>query len=177
MMIEFIYIIFVDTQYLFYRLVGIFFLWWIGWFIILSTPKGQHQHQHHQHHHQHQHHQHQHHQHQDQHQHQQHQDQHDIVIPKAHQSIHNLLDYPKINKSPRYIEETCVVCLNNLPNILIFPCMHQCLCRDELELIYSCPICRHQITAYFLVSREQENGSKADTTRKRRRKKKRRRKM
>jgi hypothetical protein len=46
-----------------------------------------------------------------------------------------------------YPEESCCICLEKKPNIIIFQCGHQCLhdhCRAGLKM---CPLCRSQIRA------------------------------
>ncbi|KAJ9466378.1 putative E3 ubiquitin-protein ligase LUL4 [Diplonema papillatum] len=45
--------------------------------------------------------------------------------------------------------DACVICLTNAPNVLLFPCRHQCLCLSCVEhVMQSCPLCRATIDDY-----------------------------
>lgn len=65
-----------------------------------------------------------------------------------------------------YIEEVCSICLVETPNIMIYDCMHVCMCRDCLdnynvmmnrnistgiETTHICPLCRKNIQNYVMV--------------------------
>src|SRR3989338_51418 len=79
-----------------------------------------------------------------------------IALPPEPIIIHNIADRPDIDALPRYVEEQCIICLETPPNILLVPCMHQCLCLDDLSIYYenTCPVCRKNITDYVLMSAE-----------------------
>ena len=44
----------------------------------------------------------------------------------------------------------CSICWENVPNILLLPCLHQCVCGDCQLYIDQCPICRRELL-YKLV--------------------------
>ncbi len=46
-----------------------------------------------------------------------------------------------------YNEEKCVICQENKPNIVYFPCSHNCVCKDCDKKMNGnkCPLCRREI--------------------------------
>lgn len=45
----------------------------------------------------------------------------------------------------------CVVCFDNIKNILAIPCNHICLCNTCRLQIDTCPLCRVKIEKYCMV--------------------------
>lgn len=39
----------------------------------------------------------------------------------------------------------CCICWENIPNILLLPCLHQCVCGDCQHHVDQCPICRKEL--------------------------------
>ena len=73
------------------------------------------------------------------------------VIPSEPLILYNLEDCPEFNNIIRHVEEHCVVCLDKPPNVILVPCMHQCLCVEDVYRYHEniCPICRQEIIAYL----------------------------
>ena len=44
--------------------------------------------------------------------------------------------------------DKCLICLNNLPNVLFCNCGHLCICKecDKLESLNICPVCKTENT-------------------------------
>ena len=51
-------------------------------------------------------------------------------------------------------DDECVVCLENMKEILLLPCRHLCICATCLTHIDKCPVCRCQFEEYICVLRE-----------------------
>ncbi|VDD94748.1 unnamed protein product [Enterobius vermicularis] len=49
-------------------------------------------------------------------------------------------------------EEVCVGCLDNMVQVLIFPCGHVCLCEKCASKVENCPLCRVEILRRILLS-------------------------
>ena len=59
--------------------------------------------------------------------------------------------FPHLNKS--FKTETCVICLTNKPNILLYDCNHTCICLscNSQGQILDCPTCRKTIVEKILI--------------------------
>eukprot|EP00899_Mesostigma_viride_P019750 jgi/Mesvir1/27777/Mv07460-RA.1 len=49
---------------------------------------------------------------------------------------------------------SCSVCLDKEMQVVLFPCCHACLCRECVDKLSSCPICREPILSHqkFILS-------------------------
>ena len=58
---------------------------------------------------------------------------------------------PPLNNS--FKTETCVICLTNKPNILLYDCKHTCICLscNSRGQILDCPTCRKTIVEKMLI--------------------------
>ena len=58
---------------------------------------------------------------------------------------------PPLNNS--FKTETCVICLTNEPNILLYDCKHTCICFscNSRGQILDCPTCRKTIVEKILI--------------------------
>ena len=54
-----------------------------------------------------------------------------------------------------FFQDSCVICMENEPQILIIPCLHICHCIlcDEEGLINKCPMCREEIRRKVLIKK------------------------
>ena len=54
-----------------------------------------------------------------------------------------------------FFQDTCSICMDNKPQILILPCLHICHCIacDEEGLINKCPICREKIERKIVITK------------------------
>lgn len=48
-----------------------------------------------------------------------------------------------------YSCEECVVCLDNVPEVIITPCQHHILCTNCVNMLDKCPICKGNINMVF----------------------------
>ena len=55
-------------------------------------------------------------------------------------------DEPPPIESP-FVSDECSICLTAKPNIILIPCLHQCVCFqcEETGKLYRCPTCREKI--------------------------------
>jgi len=50
---------------------------------------------------------------------------------------------------PIYSTEECVVCLDKVPQVILYPCFHHVLCLKCAKKIEQCPICRNSSVIYY----------------------------
>jgi hypothetical protein len=62
-------------------------------------------------------------------------------------------DWKNISGSKKYNYDECTACMNAIPNIMLYPCGHVCICSEcTKELIkYECPVCRNYIDSFIKV--------------------------
>jgi len=62
-----------------------------------------------------------------------------------------------------YDASECVICLDHIPNTLILPCSHKCVCEEclfhenKIIRLNTCPCCRSLIDAVMKVESNAEN--------------------
>lgn len=59
-----------------------------------------------------------------------------------HKMSHNTL-------TPIFTSDECVVCLDSVPEIVLYPCYHHILCINCVKLVDKCPICRLDKIVYY----------------------------
>ena len=64
----------------------------------------------------------------------------------------DILDAPIPARIP-FVQENCVICMTNKPNILYSSCWHMCICRscDRSHPINKCPLCRRGAASKFYL--------------------------
>jgi len=70
----------------------------------------------------------------------------DDVLPHVYRQL-SLGEYTK-KKRKREPEpiETCSICLDDVPNVILAPCGHKCVCASCCRHIDKCPLCRQAVT-------------------------------
>ena len=71
----------------------------------------------------------------------------DEVLPQVYRQL-GLGEYKKRKKRKRQPEpvESCSICLDDVPNVILAPCGHKCVCATCCRHIDKCPLCRHAVT-------------------------------
>ena len=63
----------------------------------------------------------------------------------CHDSEENNPPNEHINTSKTFRTEECLICTDNLPNVIFCDCGHLCVCEDCIKSYqsYKCPMCKH----------------------------------
>ncbi|EKX42236.1 hypothetical protein GUITHDRAFT_141433 [Guillardia theta CCMP2712] len=59
-------------------------------------------------------------------------------------------------------ENSCVICLSEPKAITLLPCRHFCVCKNCMERLQRCPVCRSQFTSYLKIEQASSSPSPQD---------------
>ncbi|KAG1712254.1 hypothetical protein DVH05_000004 [Phytophthora capsici] len=68
-----------------------------------------------------------------------------VIVKKLHFTAANVFSSQEIFG---HLGSECVICLERVPAVILLPCRHLCVCRECLEEIDQCPICRSKFSTY-----------------------------
>ena len=58
-----------------------------------------------------------------------------------------------------YGENSCIICQCGEVIVALLPCRHTCVCRDCLQKLDKCPMCRGVIESYFTITNSTGTGA------------------